>query len=324
MKKNIAVIYGGFSAEYQISVLSGKYVSSVIDNQKFNVFDICIDKEKWTVVNNGNTVNKEDFSFIFNEKKIKIDLAVIVIHGNPGENGILQSYFDLINIPYTSCNALTSALTFNKFFCNNYLKAHNVKVAKSIVIRKKEQYEKQLTDFINQVGYPVFIKPNEGGSSFATYKIKKQEDINEAISNAFEHFKEVMVEEFIQGGELTCGVVKTQNQIKALTPCEIVSKNDFFDYDAKYNSTINQEIMPAGFENKIIEKCKNISCEIYKNLNCKGIVRIDYIVKNNELYFLELNSIPGMTSESIVPKMLKYDNINITDLFTEFITEALQ
>ena len=323
MKKNVAVIYGGFSAEYEISILSGKYISSIIDKNLFNIFDIYLRKDKWLVEKNNSIVNKEDFSFIIDKKKIKIDVAVILIHGNPGEDGILQSYFDLIDIPYTTCNPLTASLTFNKYFCNNYLKNFNIKMADSIVIRKNDEYSEKLSNFIEKVGYPVFIKPNESGSSFGTFKIKEEKEISDAIKGAFEH-SNVIVEEFIEGREITCGVVKTKGKIQSFTPCEVVSKNEFFDYESKYNSDLNEEIIPARFDDYILENCKSISENIYSLLNCKGIVRVDYIVKNNELFFLELNSIPGMTLESLVPKMIKYDKINITDLFTNLILEAHQ
>ncbi|MEA3451415.1 MAG: D-alanine--D-alanine ligase [Bacteroidota bacterium] len=322
MKKNIAVIYGGYSAEFEISKLSGKYISSIIDKDLFEVFDILISKDNWIVENNNSKINKSDFSFYNNEQKIKIDVAVILIHGNPGEDGILQSYLDLMEIPYTTCNALTSALSFNKFFCNNYLRSFDIKMAKSIVLRKDDEYAEKLNKFIEQVGLPVFIKPNEGGSSFGTHKIEDKKQISEAIKSAFEH-SNVIVEEFIEGRELTCGVVKTKGEIKSFTPCEIVSKNEFFDYEAKYNSDFNEEIIPARFDDLIIEKCKKLSEDIYSLLNCKGLTRVDFIVKNNDLYLLELNSIPGMTSESIVPKMIKYDKISITDLFTDLINDAI-
>ena len=323
MKKNVAVIYGGYSAEHEISKLSGKYISSIIDRKKFNVFDILISKKEWIVENNNSIVSKEDFSFNYNDKKTRIDVAVILIHGNPGEDGILQSYFDLLEIPHTTCNPLTSALSFNKFFCNNYLRSFNIKMAKSIVLRKNEAYSEKLENFIKKVGLPVFIKPNEGGSSFGTFKIESKKQISEAIKDAFEH-SNVIVEEFIEGRELTCGVVKTKNKIQTFSPCEIVSKNDFFDYEAKYNSELNEEIIPARFNDSIITECQTLTKEIYSLLNCKGLVRVDFIVKNNEIYFLELNSIPGMTAESLVPKMIKYDKINITNLFSDLILEAIQ
>ncbi len=323
MKKNVAVIYGGYSSEHDISVKSGKYVSSIIDKKLFDVFEIHITKNDWNVVGFDVQIDKSDFSFTNNNVKILFQAAVIVIHGNPGEDGILQSYLDLLKIPYTTCNHLTSALTFNKFFCNNYIKNFGVKVAESIILIKDQEYSEILQKFTKKAGFPVFVKPNEGGSSYGTFKVKNESELIPSVLKAFEHSNQVIVEEFIKGRELTCGVIKFNNKIKALTPCEIVSKNDFFDYEAKYNANFNEEIIPARFSDEIIEKCKKISEHIYKTLNCSGIVRIDYIEKEDELYFLELNSVPGMTSESIVPKILKYEKIDISELFTFLITEAL-
>ncbi len=319
--KNIAVIYGGYSAEHEISVLSGKYIASQIDKTKFNVFEILLKKDAWTLADTEIKIDKRDFSFVVNNEKIKIDVAVIVIHGTPGEDGILQSYFDILNIPYTTCTHIVAGLTFNKFFCNNYIKNFNVNVAESIMLKKNDKNTELVQKFANKVGFPVFIKPNEGGSSFGTFKVKNNSGIAPAVESAFEHSSEVIVEQFIKGRELTCGVVKIKDKITAFTPCEIVSKNEFFDYDAKYNSALNEEIIPAPFADEILTECKNLSVEIYDKLNCKGIVRIDYIVNNNKLYFLEVNTIPGMTSESIVPKMLRYDNIDIQEVMTELITE---
>lgn len=323
MKKNIAVVYGGYSAEFPISVQSGEYVASIIDRNKFNVFEILLTKEEWKLAKANEKIDKNDFSFTYNNEKIKIDLAVILIHGNPGEDGILQSYLDLVNIPYTTCNTLTASLTFNKFFCNNYLRNYNIKMAKSFVLRENDSIEKKLNPFLNEVGFPVFIKPNEGGSSFGTYKVKGEGEVSDAIKSAFEHSDEVIIEEFIEGREITCGVVKVDGKITAFTPCEVVSKNEFFDFEAKYNSELNEEIIPARFDKKILDECQNLSIKIYDILNCKGIVRVDFIEKNDELYFLEVNTIPGMTSESLVPKMIRYDKIDITDMMTKLILESL-
>ncbi|MBN2662905.1 MAG: D-alanine--D-alanine ligase [Bacteroidales bacterium] len=323
MKKNVAVLYGGFSSEAVISIKSGKYVASILDEKLFDVFEILIDKDKWTEVKSNSIVDRHDFSVIIDNKKITFDAVVIEIHGNPGENGILQSYFDLLQIPYNTTNALVSALTFNKYFCNNYLKSFGVLSANSVVVRKNENYDQKLANFIDQNSFPFFIKPNEGGSSFGTTKIFNEQQTYKAITEAFEHSNEVILEQFIKGIELTCGVIKN-NFVKALTPMEIRSKHEFFDYESKYNSELNEEIIPAPVAHNIIEECKYISEKIYEYLNCNGIVRMDYILKENMLYFLEVNTVPGMTSESIVPKMLVYDKINITDLFSDIILTSIQ
>ena len=320
---NIAVVYGGYSSEREISIKSGKYVASIIDKNKFRVFEIDINKKSWLAVDYQKQINKADFSLQIGDEKIHFDAAVIVIHGNPGENGVLQAYFDMLQIPYTSCNTLSSALTFNKFYANNFLRSFDIKIAKSIVLRKEDREQEKLQKFIDLVGLPVFVKPSAGGSSFGTTKVKKEDKLQFAINEAFKEADEVLVEEFIEGRELTCGVVKMNGQIRTLTPIEVVSKNEFFDYEAKYNSNLNEEIIPAPVDKKIITEIKKISEKIYQLLNCSGIVRIDYILKKNELFFLELNSVPGMTSQSIVPKMIRYENLNITELFTNLIEDMI-
>lgn len=323
MKKNVAVIYGGYSSEYEISVSSGRYIASIIDDKLFNVYEINISKEKWVEVKSNTLVDLNDFSILIDNTKIKFGIVVNVIHGNPGENGILQSYFDLLKIKYIGCNSFISALTFNKYYCNNYLRNFDVKIPESILLTKNDNNKQLLVDFIENYGLPVFVKPSSGGSSFGTTKVKNLSDIDNAVNNAFIEADEVLVEKFISGRELTCGLVKLGKQVKSFTPLEIVSKHEFFDYESKYNSNLNQEIIPAPVEDKLLKEIRQKSEYIYQKLNCSGIVRVDYILHQDELYFLEINTIPGMTSESIVPKMMKYDKINIKDLFTKLIEESM-
>ena len=322
MKPKIAVIYGGFSSERQISIASGQYVASIIDKEKFDVFEVDISQEKW-IVNGKWLIDKNDFSFYQDTEKIKFDAAVIVIHGTPGEDGKLQSYFDMIGLPYVSCNALCAALTFNKFYCNHYLANFGIKIANSIIVRPNDQIDPQ--QIINQLGLPVFVKPNAGGSSFGTTKVKNASELMPAIEKARQESGEVVIESFIKGREITVGVLKTNNHIQALTPCEIRSKNEFFDYQAKYNPELNQEIIPAPISSDKLNEAKQLAEKIYQLLNCSGIVRIDFILSETDgkFYFLELNSIPGMTAASIVPKMLKYDKLDITGIYTNLITEAM-
>ncbi len=322
MKPKIAVIYGGFSSERQISISSGQYVASIIDKNLFQVYEVDISTKKW-LVNGKWVIDRNDFSFYADGEKTKFDAAVIVIHGTPGEDGKLQSYFDMIGLPYVSCNALCSALTFNKFYSNHYLANFNIAIAKSIIIRPDDEiHEKQIID---QLGLPVFVKPNAGGSSFGTTKVKEVSQLTPAIEKARKESHEVMVESFIKGREITVGVLKVNNHVQALTPCEIRSKNEFFDYEAKYNPELNQEIIPAPIPTQKLEEAKYLAEKIYRLLNCSGIVRIDFILaeKDQKFYFLELNSIPGMTAASIVPKMLKYDNLNITEIYTGLIREVM-
>ncbi len=321
MKKNIAVIYGGFSSEHEISVQSGLYVSSVIDREKYNVYNILISKQNWKCTNKNEKIDKSDFSINNNNNKIKFDVALILIHGTPGENGILQAYLEMYNIPYLGSNVLTSSLTFNKFYCNNYLRNYQIKMAESVLIRKNDKLN--TSKIIKKLSLPIFVKPNAGGSSFGITKVKKESELIVAINHALTESDEVIIEQFIKGREITCGLTKINGELKAFPLCEIVSKNEFFDYEAKYNSSLNEEIVPAPIAEAIANNCTHISKKIYQILNCSGIVRIDYIFSDNVFYFLEINTIPGMTSESLVPKMIKYANINITDLYTSLIQNII-
>ena len=321
MKKRVAVVYGGYSSEHEISVKSGRYVASVLDKKLFDLYQVHIKKDAW-LVNDKYKIDNSDFSFIEGGKRKKFDIVLILIHGTPGEDGILASYFQLIGLPFVSCSPLALFLTFNKYYCNHYLHDLGISIAKSIIIRKNEKVDNE--QIVKKLGLPLFVKPNAGGSSFGTTKVKRVEDIPVAITNAREESEEVIIESFISGKEITVGVVRHKGKIIALTPCEIRSKREFFDYDAKYNPQLNEEIIPAQIEEKKLLQAKDLSVKIYKYLNCTGIVRIDYILGDDgDFYFLELNSIPGMTEASIVPKMLRYDNINITQLYTDLINETL-
>ena len=321
MKKNIAVVYGGYSSEYEISVGSGENIVSIIDKQKYNIYSILMKKDSWLCIDTNTEINKQDFSLIHDNGKVVFSAVVILIHGHPGENGILQAYFDLINIPYTTCNVLSSSLTFNKYYCNNFLRNFDFSIAKSYFITKGEKIFPQ--EIEKKLALPMFVKPNAGGSSFGITKVKKISEIQPAIEKAFAESHQVIIEEFVEGIEITCAVVKLNNEIKTFPLCEIVCKNEFFDYEAKYNSELNEEIVPARISNELTEKCENISKKIYKLLDCSGIVRIDYILKNNIFNFLEVNTVPGMTAESLVPKMIKYGKINITDLYSDLIEECI-
>lgn len=323
--RNIALLAGGDSSEYVISIQSGEQISQILDKNLFNVFQIHIKGKEWTFkADNGNiiNVNKDDFSLEISGKKIKFDCALILIHGTPGENGILQSYFDLVKIPYTTCSAFTSALTFNKFATKLFVKEYGVKTAKSVIIRKKEKIN--IEEIISVVGLPCFVKPNNGGSSFATTKVKEAKELEEAIILAQkEDGNEAIIEEFIKGTELTCGVIKSPKIDYILPVTEIVSKKEFFDYEAKYTPGVTDEITPARISLEIEKECKALSSKIYDVLDCKGVVRIDYILKDNQLYFLEINTVPGMSKNSIVPQQVRYLGQNLTDFFTIIINDSM-
>jgi D-alanine-D-alanine ligase len=321
MKKNIAILAGGDSSEYVISIQSAEQIEAIIDREKYNVYKIHIKGSHWNLsTDNSVLVNKNDFSLTISNQKINFDCALIAIHGTPGENGILQSYFDLIKIPYTTCNAFTSALTFNKFATKIFVKEYGVITAKSLIIRRGEKINSE--DVVSKVGLPCFIKPNNGGSSFGTSKVKQIHEIQTAIELALKEDNEAIIEEFISGTEITNGVYKENGEIKALPITEIVSSKEFFDYEAKYTPGVTNEITPARISSELENRCKQTSINIYKILNCKGVVRIDYIINNNELFFLEINTVPGMSKNSIVPQQVRSCGLDMTSFFTNIIESS--
>ncbi len=325
MKKNIALIAGGDSGEYVISIKSAELTRKNIDHDLYNVYTILMYGGKWIYKTEDNTeipVDKNDFSVTVKGNKIKFDCAFIVIHGTPGEDGKLQGYFDILNIPYTTSNLLTSAMTFNKNVCNTLVNSYGILTAKSMLIRKTDPII--LKDILSKITLPCFVKPNKGGSSIGMSKINKQNELKNAVDIAFKEDDEVFIEEFIDGTELTCGVIKIDDKLITLPLTEIVSKNTFFDYEAKYTAGITDEITPARVSEKIEKQCKNTSAYLYDKLNCKGIVRFDYIFSKNKLYFLEVNIVPGLSEKSIVPQQAEAIGIPIKQLFTMVIEEALK
>lgn len=326
-KKNIALISGGNSGEYQISINSGKEVAKAIDNKKFNVYPIILRGKDWyykTETNQHIQIDKTDFSLTLNNTKINFDCVFNAIHGTPGEDGMLQGYLDMLHIPYTSCNHTVSALTFHKGFCNQIVRGLNiVNVSKSSLFISDENYN--LDEIVEEIGLPCFVKPVRSGSSVGVSKAKTKEELMLAMERAFQVDNEIMVEKFIKGRELTCATSCLPNFPKTLPLAEIISKHEFFDFEAKYNSSLNQEVIPAPISNELTEKIQKTSEILYQKLRCSGIVRFDYIVtENEEIYFIEVNSIPGMTEESIVPKMANKAGFSTTDLYTLLINNALK
>ena len=324
MKKNIAIVAGGDSSEDVISFQSAKQIHKWIDKELYNVYTIHVKGTEWKLYSEphkGLKINKDDFSITLNDKKIKFDCALIAIHGTPGENGILQAYFELLDIPYTTSGVLSSALSFNKFTCKTYLKNFHILSAKTILLKKNEKIEpERIVDLLSP---PYFVKPNQGGSSFGISKINTPDKLIEAVNQAFKEDDEVLIEEFIDGIEITCGIVKVNDKEIIFPLTEIVSKNEFFDYEAKYTPGMADEITPARISKKLAEKCRKLSSLIYNKLNCRGIVRIDYILNNNKFYFLEINSVPGMTENSLVPKQMRVMGLSIKELFTQIIENAI-
>ena len=324
-KKNIAVVAGGDSSEYVVSVRSGANVLRSIDTRLFNPWLIRIKGEEWVVLDGETTlsnIDKADFSFNLNGQKIKFDFAYIIIHGTPGEDGVLQGYFELVNIPYSSSNVQASALTFNKYFCNNYLRSFGIQMAQSVRLLAGEKYSAAET--VELLGLPLFVKPSAGGSSFGVTKVKKAEDLVEAVNKALDESPEAIIEQFIAGQEFTCGVVKIGERKLVFPVTEVIPKNEFFNYEAKYIPGMADEITPARISEELTLKIQTLSSEIYDLCNCNGIVRIDYILNGDTFYFLEVNTVPGMTETSFIPQQIKAMGLNLTDLLTDIITHRLE
>jgi len=322
MKKNIAVLSGGNSSESEISVKSGKQVANWIDKEKFNVFPVFVKGTKWTLGNeNGVDVDKTDFSITQNGTKTMFDFAYIIIHGTPGENGLMPGYFEMMGIPHSTCNTLVSSLTFNKYFCKLALGDINILTAKAVLVKKNEKISAE--EIVKVVGLPCFIKPNAGGSSCGISKVKTIEEIPASLELAFKEDNEIIIEEFINGTEISCGVIKTKDKTFLFPISEIVPKNEYFDYEAKYTPGMSEEITPAQIPAHVGKECHRLSLAIYNFLGCVGIVRIDYIISNDKLYFLEINTIPGMSEASIIPQQAKIYGISMTELLTRIIEDIL-
>jgi len=325
MRLNIAVVSGGDSGEFEISIQSGQVVKKFLDPNQYKVYPIIIKGQEWIYEcpnNNVYSVNKNDFSVMMGEVKINFDCVFIAIHGTPGEDGRLQGYFDMLGIPYTSCNQITSSITFNKYFCKIVVSNFGVKTAQSIFLPKSTKTTSN--EILNQLSLPLFIKPNSGGSSVGMSKITVAEDLDQAIDNAFKEDDEVLIEEFIGGREITCGVLKHKGEIIKFPILEIVSKKEFFDFEAKYNPALADEIVPAQIPKDVFINCQETSAKLYEALNCKGLVRFDYIYNDTGMYFLEVNTVPGMTEASLVPKMAVSYGMNLTEMFGILVEEAMQ
>ena len=321
-KRTIAIVAGGDSSELVVSLRSAQGIYSFIDKERYNLYIVEMEGKRWEVVlpdGNKTPIDRNDFSFVEGGKKKKFDFAYITIHGTPGENGILQGYFDLIGMPYSSCNVLASAITFNKFTCNQYLKGFGIRVSESMILRKG--FEILDEEVINKVGLPCFIKPNAGGSSFGVTKVKTKEEIQPAIEKAFGESDEVMFEAFMKGTEITCGCYKTKDKEVVFPITEVVTSNEFFDYDAKYNGQV-EEITPARIPEETAERVRLLTSAIYDILGCSGIIRIDYIITEGEkVNLLEINTTPGMTATSFIPQQVRAAGLDIKDVMSDIIED---
>lgn len=320
-KKTVAIICGGDSSEHDVSMRSAAGIASFIDADKYNIYKVEIHAGKWeALLDNGTraTVDRNDFTFTEDGKKIKPDFCYITIHGAPGENGILQGYLDLIGMPYSTSGVLVEALTYDKFVLNNYMRSLGVRVADSMLILKGRDNEVSDEDIIGRVGLPCFVKPARGGSSFGTTKVKTKEELRPAISLALAEGEDVMVEAFMKGTEITCGCYKTKEKSVVFPITEVVPEGEFFDYDAKYNGQV-QEITPARLDERTTERVKTLTSTIYDLLQCKGIIRIDYIIVDSTINLLEINTTPGMTATSFIPQQVRAAGLDIKDVMTDII-----
>jgi D-alanine-D-alanine ligase len=319
--KNIAILTGGDSAEYDISILSANTVLQHLNPELFKGYIIHLKNDKFTVLIKEIKidVDKSNFTFEVENKRISFDAIFMALHGSPAENGLIQPYFDNLNIPYTSCNAKVSALTFNKYECNKKLKELGFNCATSFLYKKGNNIVEQ--EIIDRVKLPCFVKPNGAGSSFGITKVKKKEDLTKAINSALQHNNKVLIEQFIDGIEISCGVYTNKNNIQALPITEIVTENEFFDYQAKYEGE-SQEITPARISKKLTIEVQKLTTDIYKVMELSGICRIDYIIMNEKPYIIEINTIPGFTEESIIPQQVKSANLKLSVIFESCLVDS--
>ena len=325
MKKKIALVTGGFSGEAVISYRSANTIYNHLDKDRFDVYKIDINPQGWfyeDVSGNKTEVNKNDFTISYNNKKISFDAVFIGMHGTPGEDGKLQGYFDLLGLPYTSCNSSTSALTFNKRYTTAVAGMSGINVARSVVFIK-DQFT-SADEVVKNLNFPVFVKPNNGGSSIGMSKVNKSsEELGAAIEKAFKEDDQVIVEEMIEGREFTVGVFRTKGEVVVLPITEVVAHKEFFDFEAKYGGK-SSETTPAQLPDEWKAKLEEAAKKIYQVFNCRGVVRIDFIYneQQNKPYMLEINSIPGQSDASVVPQQVRAKGWDLKEFYTKLVEEA--
>ena len=323
MKRIIAIVAGGDSSENPVSLRSAATILEYMDKNRYETYIVEIEGKNWQVhVKDGVTVpvDRNDFSFSLDGTKKVFDYAYITIHGTPGENGVFEGYLRLMRIPFSTCDVLASALTFNKYMLNKALKTFGVNVSESIRIRKGDKVDPD--QVASTVGLPCFIKPTDGGSSFGTTKVKTRDQIAKAVEDAFKENCEIMIESFMQGTEVTNGYYKTRKREVRLPVTEVVPESDFFDYDAKYNGKVS-EITPARIPDALRDRIQDMTARIYDMIGCHGIIRNDYIITDGDkINLLEVNTTPGMTATSFIPQQVRAAGMNLTDVFTEIIEDS--
>ncbi len=325
-KRIIAIVCGGDSSEHEVSIRSAKGLYSFFDRERYKAYLVEIKGTNWCAwLDDGTTapINLNDFSFIDGNKTIHPDYAYITIHGTPGENGILQGYFDLINLPYSTSGVLVEAITFDKFVLNQYLRAYGVRVAESVLIRRGQEQQIKPEEIEKAVGMPCFVKPVNDGSSFGVSKVKTADQLAPALRNAMMQSDTIMIESYLDGTEITVGCYKTREKTVVFPVTEVVTKNEFFDYDAKYNGQVD-EITPARIPDELAHRAQELTSAIYDILHCNGIIRIDYIITRgadgkDKINMLEVNTTPGMTPTSFIPQQVRAAGLEMKDVLTDIV-----
>lgn len=323
-KIKVAVVCGGDSGEYEISVKSAAVVKASLDAELIDSFIIVIQGKNWTYTSDDGLdyqIDKNDFSLTVEGTRIQFDVAFIAVHGVPGEDGRLQGYFDMMGIPYTSSNHVVSAVTFHKHFCKQLVQQSGVRVASSVLLRRADSFDD--AELIKTLGLPLFVKPNSNGSSVGVSKVKQPGELISAIEMAFQHDSEILVESAINGREVGCGVFEYLGRMMVFPITEIISRKEFFDYEAKYNPGMSEEITPANLTESLEFNIKATAADLYKRIGCRGFVRFDFIISDEDIYFLEVNIVPGLSPASIVPQQALTMGISLPDLFRMAVENAI-
>lgn len=323
MKLNIALLAGGNSSERNVSLNSAAQVEQALDPSKYNIYKIDLHGRDWSYTAPDGTrtqVDKNDFSLTLDGHKIQLEYALILIHGTPGEDGKLQGYLEMMGIPCSSCDMVSSVITFDKISCKRAVAGTGIPLAREILVRKDDRIDP--AEVVARLGLPLFVKPNASGSSFGVTKVKKEEEILPAIKEAFRESSEVLIEEFIAGREIGCGVMIADGKEYVFPVTELVSKHEFFDYEAKYTEGLADEITPADLKPEVTRRVNEMTLKAYKACRCRGVVRIDFIVRDDTPYMIEINSIPGMSAGSIVPKQVRTMGMTLGQLFDIIIEDT--
>ena len=326
IKRNIAIVCGGDSSEHDVSMNSANGLYSFFDKERYNVYIVDVEGQNWHVnFEDGTTapVDRNDFSFVKDGKAVVFDYAYITIHGTPGENGLMQGYFELIGVPYSTSGVLVEAMTFDKYVLNRYLSGYGINVARSLLLRRGEENKYSEEEIERIIGMPCFVKPAADGSSFGVSKVKNADQLAPALRVAFMESNEVMIESFLDGTEISIGCYKTKDKSVVFPATEVVTANEFFDYNAKYNGEV-QEITPARISPDTAPRVAEETSRIYDILRCNGIIRVDYIITkdehgNDKINMLEVNTTPGMTATSFIPQQVRAAGLDIKDVLTDIV-----